>query len=77
MAGEQLPWQENSDSGRRLKVGRSAMLMVGEKWLSQEAVLWQESSGCGRLAVLWVAGKQWLWQVSSVVGGRKAVVVAG
>ncbi len=45
VAGEQLPWQENSDSGRRLEVGRSAMVMVGEKWLSQEAV-------CGRIAVI-------------------------
>ncbi len=45
MAGEQLSWQENSDSGRRLEVGRNAMVMVGEKWLSQEAV-------CGRIAVI-------------------------
>ncbi len=59
MAGEQLPRQENSDSGRRLEVGRSAMVMVGEKWLSQEAVLWQDSSDCGRKAVI-VAGEQWL-----------------
>ncbi len=71
MAGEQLPWQENSDSGRRLEVGRSAMVKVGEKWLSQEAVLWQDSSDCGKIAVLWVAGKQWLWQVISVVAGKQ------
>jgi hypothetical protein len=25
VAGEQLPWQENSDSGRRLEVGRSEL----------------------------------------------------
>jgi hypothetical protein len=44
--------------------------------------LWQDSSDCGKIAVLWSAGKQWLWQVSRVVAGKQwlwqdSSVVAG